>query len=592
MKDRKENDHPTAKESSSGPVAPHSYPTLSDDVSVSEEKNAIGSMRYVVSQSQQSATTADSGTGSSESQRARARTPPLPSGIPFAVQSQEHYQQLADQGKLRQGTIIKTTNRRSKGSMGSHVVLGMDGSQRRMPKHGSQSSLVPSEASVETSQASHQSQSHGVDPTTSSGQQIPGEERKPTGYQYREREGLDEFWVIIVNGAKIKLWEKKCARLLNQLSLVKWKVYVTKYPGHGSKLAYRAQNKGADMIIAVGGDGTLQEVVDGMMKSHCKDEMGLPKATLTVLPLGSANDFHRSMGWNIDFEDAMWRIGKRGQTALMDVGKVTCVGVDGSLHSRYWMNISSIGATAKAAGAVRKFQLFGRLKYKLAGLVEGWLHLNFGQSNIVVSYDDGDLEYVRNVTSFMACNGNTFGQGHMVSTSATPYDGTLDIVLMKSPRSIFMLAHIMRKMAQGVPTATKYLTARKCTRVEMFVADKKGNPIDVDFLRSNQNLGLLRAQSSASLKQEDSVMTVSQSEDTAANGEIDEVTSELKPEHDTKSTGEKKDMREITNENMKKLMKHRFPVECDGNVIGHLPARFEILPQAVKFRIHQIEESH
>jgi diacylglycerol kinase (ATP) len=577
----------TPGRSSNGPVA-HSIALLPDiGVSESEEKHAIGSMRDTVSQSQQS--TADSGTGSSESQKFRARTPPLPSGIPVAVQNQEHYQQLADQGKLRQGTIIKTTNRRGKGSMGSHVVLGMDGSQRRMPKHGSQSSLVPSEASVETSQASYQSQSNGVDASTSCGHQTPGEERKSAGYQVKERDGLGEFWVIIVNGAKLKLWEKKCARLLNQLSLVKWKVYVTKYPGHGSKLAYRAQNKGADMILAVGGDGTLQEVVDGMMKSHCKDEMGLPKAILTILPLGSANDFHRSMGWNVDFEDAMWRIGKRGQTALMDVGKVTCVGADGALHSTHWMNISSIGATAKAAGSAKKFKLFGRLKYTLAGLLEGWLHLNFRQKELAVSYDDGNLEHVKNVASFMACNGNTFGHGHMVSTSATPYDGALDVVLLQSPGSIFMLGRIMSKMAKGVPSTSKYLKSRKCTRFEIFDVDRKGNPIDVDFLHSVQNPGLSRAHSSASLKQEDSVMTVSQSEDTGVNGEVDEVTSELKPEHDMKSTVEKKDMRDITDENLKTLMKHTFPIECDGNVIGHLPARVEILPQAVKFRIHQSE---
>lgn len=82
--------------------------------------------------------------------------------VPTAVQQQEHYQQLLQQGKLRQGSIIKKQK----------------------------STALP-----------------------------PGEEVKAT-YVMKERESLGEKWVFIVNGLRVKEWEKKCGKLLKQLSLV------------------------------------------------------------------------------------------------------------------------------------------------------------------------------------------------------------------------------------------------------------------------------------------------------------------------------------------------------------------------------------
>lgn len=511
--------------------------------------------------------------------------------VPTAVQNEEHYKQLLEQGKLRHGSIIKTTNRRSKGSQGSHVVLGIDGTPRRMPKSGSQSSLLmASESSVDMSQPS-QSGIHESSRQSDTGSTME-DSRKPRGYTIRERESLDELWIFIVNGLKKKVWEKKCGRLLNQLSLVKWKVYITKYPGHARKLAYRAQNKGADMIIAVGGDGTLQEVVDGMMRSHCKDEMGLPKAVLTVLPAGSSNDFHQSMEWSTDFEDALWRIGKQGETALVDVGKVTCVGPGGGPVSRYWINISSFGVSGRISGKIESYKYWGMLKYKIAGFFESLKYILCKSSPVLVSYDGGEWEFIRNVTLMAACNGHTFGDGLRISEGASPFTGDLDMVLVKCGRSLIKVASVIQQMARGTPSQSKRLTSRKCHTVDIIPADSRGNALQESLIYKSQteeSNGFYREDSTVSLDKEDS--TVSQQEEIQHDDTGTEVTSKANDQdlsYSVPGRGNVHDLKSIHNdhkENVKRLVAHRLPVECDGECIGHLPASYQIIPGAIKFRI-------
>lgn len=496
----------------------------------------------------------------------RTRTPP-PLVVPVSVQNQEHYQQLLEQGKLRHGSIIKKSNRRAMGASGSHVVVGMDGTQQRLPRSGSQ---AWSESSVETSNQEVSGASNG----------------SKKGYTMRERDTLDELWVIIVNGQKKKAWEEKCARLLNQLSLVKWKVYMTRYKEHARKLAYRAANKGADMIIAVGGDGTLEEVVDGMMRSHVKDEMGLPKAVLTVLPLGSSNDFHKSLGWSDDFEESMWRIGKLGETALMDVGKVSCRGPDGEPIVRYWMNISSIGVSARIAGSIEPYSVFGSMKYKIAGFLGGLQSL-LSRSDALVSYDGGDWTHVSKFHFIASCNGSIFGDGLQVSSKATPYDGLLDVVVAKKG-GVLGLINLMRCLSRGIPSKCKYISSKQCRRVDVIPANRKGEPLDSGEINyrapQKQEESLSREESLA--ETEESISYSGDPKLRGTGGEEEEVTSGKARNRPRKlSPSTLKLMKQEIKEQQKKLFKSKYPIECEGEMFGQLPATIEILPQAIKYRV-------
>lgn len=104
----------------------------------------------------------------------------------------------------------------------------------------------------------------------------------------------------------------------------------TEAPGHALELARAAVARGVDRIIAVGGDGTVQEVVNGMARSA---------ASLGIVPLGSGNDF--AHGLDIPRDPALaLRLALTGQPRRIDLGRV---------HDRYFTNVGGVGFDAQVA---------------------------------------------------------------------------------------------------------------------------------------------------------------------------------------------------------------------------------------------------
>ncbi len=493
------------------------------------------------------------------------------------IQAEEHYRELLEQGKLRHGSIIKKRDQRRWGSAGENVVLSMDGQVAgRMPRSTSIGSLSTRSQSEDVSQSS-MSVPNALDGLGETGA-LAATATSPfaPSYTIRERDQFDEFWVIIVNGLKKKEWEARCGRLLSQLSLVRRKVYLTRYPGHAKKLAMRAQNKGADMIIAVGGDGTLDEVVDGMLRSHCLDEQGVPKAVLSVLPLGRANDFHRSMGWDPDsFEDGLWRIG-RGYTALIDVGKVTCIGCDGAPMARYFLNEASVGSNAKVCGRLENYGVFGKLRHTVASVVETWKHIVFKpRADVVVSYDDGEWTHVKNLTLLAACNGCSFARGKKLSNSANPYTGSLDMVTVSSTRTLFSVGRVFQRMGEGTPSRSRHISSRKCSTVDVLPSDRRGNPLELTGQASGADLA--RHPSTGSL-----TGLESEASQSSLTGTCEPEAGSHRMTHGLHSTPKKA----VQRAQIKRLLaKATHPIEVGGTVVGELPATFTIVPNAVKIRI-------
>lgn len=498
------------------------------------------------------------------------------------IQGEAHYRELLEQGKLRHGSIIKKRDQRRRGSEGDQVVLGMDGQiAGRLPRSVSQGSLSGRSFSEEVSQSSFSFSNTadgqgegGATSATATSSFVPS-------YKLRERAHFDELWVIIVNGLKRKEWDARSGRLLSQLSLVKWKVYFTRYPGHATKLAMRAQNKGADMIIAVGGDGTLDEVVDGMLRSHCLDEQGTPKAVLSVLPLGKANDFHRSMGWDPEsFEDGLWRIG-RGHTALIDVGKVTCIGGDGVPMSRYFLNVASVGSNAKVCGRLDNYGIFGKLRHTVASVIETWKHVVFKpRADVVVSYDRGEWEHVRNLTLMAACNGSSFARGKKLSESAHPYSGNLEMVTVSSIGSLFSVGRVFQRMAEGTPSRNRHISGRTCCTVDVMQSNRRGEPL----VHTTTKVEMTRSASTGSIG---ALTPIPRTESATSQSSMAGNSESEAGSHQTPPPSAHNPPKKAAHRAQVKrlLAMSSHPIEVGGTVVGELPATFCVVPNAIKIRI-------
>ena len=115
-------------------------------------------------------------------------------------------------------------------------------------------------------------------------------------------------------------------------------VEFTQFSGHATELAKNAAQEGRDFIVACGGDGTINEVANGILLSGKDAELG-------VSPQGTGGDFRRTLGLPSTIRRASEAL-KSGITKRMDVGKVTYLNHENQTEERYFLNIASIGLSA------------------------------------------------------------------------------------------------------------------------------------------------------------------------------------------------------------------------------------------------------
>lgn len=190
---------------------------------------------------------------------------------------------------------------------------------------------------------------------------------------------------------------------------------VTEYKGHASMMAQRAKNW--DLIVCLGGDGTLNEVISGLMKGGSKIPLG-------YIPAGSTNDFASSLGLSKDVRTAAKNI-VTGAPRPIDVGK---------FGDRYFTYVASFGAFTKASYATTREakKALGHAAYVLEGVRE-IPEIRFETLSIETPEGKFEGDYIWGAV------GNTTSVAGVV-TLPSEYvkldDGKLDLLLVKNPLSI------------------------------------------------------------------------------------------------------------------------------------------------------------
>src|SRR4051812_23146479 len=138
------------------------------------------------------------------------------------------------------------------------------------------------------------------------------------------------------NGATGRRWPELAHRAA-QLGL-EGETLFSERPGHLIELAERAARDGAGLVVAVGGDGTLNEVVNGLVRAGTETE-------LATIPLGTGMDFGRTYGIPQRFEGAV-AVAVGGATRTIDVGHASFRTWDGHDAERYYANVGSVGMSA------------------------------------------------------------------------------------------------------------------------------------------------------------------------------------------------------------------------------------------------------
>ena len=204
-----------------------------------------------------------------------------------------------------------------------------------------------------------------------------------------------------------------------------YRIVRTTHPGHATEAARQALRNGERYLVAVGGDGTVHEVVNGMIENG---KPLAPDAVLGVVPAGSGCDFVRSFGLPADAEQAARHLAG-DQVRPIDVGTVTCA--DG--ETRCFVNIAQVGlgaaVVARAAG-LKAGRLLGGARYAAAF----WLALP-GFRPAPVRLDADTHSYAWRAFNVVVANCRFYGGGMQISPNSDPCDRLLDILVMTGPKS-------------------------------------------------------------------------------------------------------------------------------------------------------------
>jgi diacylglycerol kinase (ATP) len=192
-------------------------------------------------------------------------------------------------------------------------------------------------------------------------------------------------------------------------------VAVTTRAGEAEELAARAAAAGAARVVAVGGDGTVQEVVNGLLAA---DGQG---PALGIVPVGSGNDLARSLGLPRRLEDA-WEAAVGSVTRRIDVAQAR-----GDRRERWFASAGGIGFDAQVAAAMatRSGWQRGAAGYLLTTLSE---LRRFSNRRIRLTLDGEVAEHA--VLFVAVANGAFYGGGMRIAPDASTEDGALDVCIV------------------------------------------------------------------------------------------------------------------------------------------------------------------
>lgn len=227
----------------------------------------------------------------------------------------------------------------------------------------------------------------------------------------------------------------------------------TVYPTHAIELARQAAEEGYELIISVGGDGTVHEVINGLMQVPAEY-----RPRLGIVPMGTGNDFAYAAGVEPLPVNAIRNIFTK-QPRRIDIGRLE----DGSGRIEYWDNALGIGFDATTTIHSRRYTVLrGFIAYFVAVLQTIMLNHDTPRMHIKTDMED----WTDKILMLVLCNGSREGGGFLVAPDAMPDDGTLDYACI-GPVSRLMMLRLIPEVLRGTHGRFKQVRMGKLTRMEL-----------------------------------------------------------------------------------------------------------------------------
>ena len=257
------------------------------------------------------------------------------------------------------------------------------------------------------------------------------------------------------NGVTARRWPE-IARLLEQEGIV-FDTYLTRGPGDATVHTRQLLEKGSDLIISVGGDGTANEVANGFFSAAGPVREG---AAIAFISMGTGCDLIKTLGIPREPEAAVRHLVRASRRAI-DVGRVSFTGHDGSAQTRYFMNIAGLGLDGDTVARVnRTSKALGGFISFLWGTVASLLLYRNRRMAVTV---DNRLVCDAPLTVVVIGNGRYFGGGMCIAPHAEMSDGLFEIIILNNMGKVSLLFNLP-KVYRGSHLSHPKITSLRAAR--------------------------------------------------------------------------------------------------------------------------------
>ena len=249
----------------------------------------------------------------------------------------------------------------------------------------------------------------------------------------------------------------------------------TRGPNDATELTRQALQNGVELVVAIGGDGTINEVANGFFDGG---EAVAPKAAMGLLPFGTGGDFRKSLNIPKDMAKSAAILGRHKIKAI-DLGNLDYSHRAGGTGQRIFVNITSFGMSGEVDEQVNAAskRLGGRVTFMLATLKTS---IAFRAKRVRMVFDDQEDKAVESTISTVAvANGRFFGGGMQVAPKAELADGSFDVVALEDMglgKSLLFSRHIYK----GTHLALDEVSSRRAKKVYAESIDGQDVIIDMD----------------------------------------------------------------------------------------------------------------
>ncbi len=246
--------------------------------------------------------------------------------------------------------------------------------------------------------------------------------------------------------------------------------------GDATGLVRAALHGGVTDIIAVGGDGTINETMNGFFEHG---EPIAPEAVFSFITSGTGGDFRKSFGLPGGPYSAIAHL-RHAAVRSIDIGRVTCVSAEGGTNVRHFINIASAGMSGEIVDRVNRSVFLRRFGGRVAFALSSAAALLTYRGSKVRLRIDGEIDTMTTISTLVIANGQFFGGGMHVAPQAELDDGLFDVLVMEAVSGLQALAD-MGQIYKGTHLANPSVRTLRASQVLAApVAAARGHPVRIE----------------------------------------------------------------------------------------------------------------